>query len=414
MHLCHSQLKGNRLFRPLFLLVFCFSAFVGNGLLYAEGSVRVVLDQFGGLSAQRSDVAPLPRLAAEFENPRVLLLSVSDWQPHHRHVLVEIAQKTAGHVNLLVLCNDTAQIKETTKWLLEKGSEFPHVYFCEIELNTVWLRDFGPIFAQTETGAMALDFYYEGTRPKDDALPEKWCDRSDCQHVKVPWTAHGGNLMSNGQGLALSTNRIFIDNYIKFPKTGRKINPEQERRVLVVKELMKFCNLSQLVVLEPLQEESTKHVDMFTSFISKNDLLVAQIDPRRDPVNAKIMERNIIRLKRIKVDGEPLRVHPVPIPVRDGKAWSAYTNSIVARNLVLLPVYDSDPPHITRAAAAAYRRLLPKHRIETIDMTSMKKLQGELHCLSLHVPAFVPLPDRIYSFDNSQKAYYPQGLKPQP
>lgn len=80
----------------------------------------------------------------------MLLLSVSDWQPHHRRILVEIAQKTKGHVYVIVLCNDTFQIKESTKWLLEAGEDYPHVYFCEMKLDTVWIRDFGPIFAETE------------------------------------------------------------------------------------------------------------------------------------------------------------------------------------------------------------------------------------------------------------------------
>ncbi len=76
-----------------------------------------------------------------------------------------------------------------------------------------------------------------------------------------------------------------------------------------------------------------------------------------------------------------------------------------------MPIFGSDPPEMVVAAKAAYQRLLPEHTIETIDMSSMKQLQGELHCLSLHVPAFAPLPDKIYPFANAVEAYFPAQVE---
>ncbi|WP_246114812.1 agmatine deiminase family protein [Rubripirellula tenax] len=384
-----------------------FAVFGCVGAL-ADDSITMVLDSFGGARATRAHASPYPRLAAEFEPTRALLLGVADWQPHHREILIEIADKTAGHVNVMVLCNDTWQIKGTTEWLLESDAkDKSHVYFCEVPLNTVWLRDFGPIFSQTADGASVLDFYYEGTRPKDDSLPSIWSKRSGAEYVEVPWTVQGGNLISNGQGLALATNRIFEDNHITFPRPLPGANPEIERRKMVVDQFVKFCNLSQFVVLEPLTSESTKHVDMFTTFLTAEDVLVASLDPSRDPVNAAILNRNAQRLAEVNVGGRPLRVHRVQIPVRENMSWSAYTNVIIAGDLVLMPIFATDPPDMVAAAMAAYRLLMPGYTVDTVDMTSMKQLQGELHCLSLHVPSFAPMPDRIYPFVNSVKAYFP-------
>jgi agmatine/peptidylarginine deiminase len=374
----------------------------------ADDSIRMNLDAWGGASATRDGAQPYPRLAAEFEPTQVLLFGVSDWQPAHRQILIEIAQKTAGHVNVMILCNNTWQIKDTTEWLLEEPEAYSHIYFREIDLDTVWLRDFGPIFSQTERGAQALDFYYEGTRPKDDALPRLWSQLTGTKYVEVPWTIQGGNLISNGQGLALVTNRVFDDNHITFPTPMVGRNAEVERRKMVVDQLMTFGNLSQLAVLEPLQSESTKHVDMFATFLSSDDVLVAKLNLAADPVNAAILDRNAARLQAIKIGNRSLRVHRVEIPAREGTSWSAYTNAVIADDLVLMPVFRSDPPALVAAAIAEYRRLLPRHTIETVDMTSMKELQGELHCLSLHVPAFTTVPDMIYPFMNSVEAYFPE------
>ena len=396
----------NRIFA---IALFCF---LGNyPSSKADDSIRMNLDAFGGGIAIREDAKPYPRLAGEFEPTQVLLFGVSDWQPIHRKILIEIAKKTAGHVNVLILCNDTWQIKETTQWLLEESDTYDNIYFREIELDTVWLRDFGPIFSQTQAGAQTLDFYYEGTRPKDDELPRLWSRLTGTKYVKVPWTIQGGNLICNGQGTALVTNRVFQDNFITFPSPPIGQNPEVERRKMVVDELVKFGNLSQLVVLEPLESESTKHVDMFATFLSPVDVLVARLNPATDPINAAILDRNAERLRSIRVGDHPMRVHRVEIPARQGTSWSAYTNAIIATDLVLVPVFRSDPPALIAAAVATYQRLLPTHSVETIDMTSMKELQGELHCLSLHVPAFAAVPDNIYPFKNSVRAYFPKNAQ---
>lgn len=395
----------NRFFSILALVasVLCHQLATGDDL-------RLYVDQYGGLRAESPAQERFPRLAAEFETQRFLMFSVSDWQPHHQQILIEVAEKTADHVNLMILCDNLAQLRTTTAWLMKSSEELSHVYFSVKDIDTVWVRDFGPIFMQTSDGAAALDFFYEGTRPLDDRLPKVWSSDSKTSHVPVKWTAQGGNLLSNGDGIAITTTRIFKDNFISFPPGSSVRNAEIERRRIVVKNFVDACNLTSLVVLEPLQNEATKHVDMFASFLSPNRILVARIDPRYDPINAQILERNVMRLRNVRVDGKPLVVERIDIPPHQGESWSAYTNVVIANNLVLMPTFDRDPPAVLASAKAAYKRLLPGHHVDTINMTSMQNLQGELHCLSLHVPAFVPYLETLYTYSSARKTYFPRQL----
>ncbi|TWT79310.1 Peptidylarginine deiminase precursor [Planctomycetes bacterium CA13] len=349
---------------------------------------------------------PYPRIAGEFEPQRAMVVSVSDWQPHHAFVLQQIVAKTAGHTNVLVLCNNSDQLSMVVEWLLPNegdptrtdASPNSHVFFCEMEVDTIWMRDFGPLLAETETGTMSIDFFYEGTRPKDDALPAVWADRTGSRLETVRWTIQGGNLLNNGRRLALTTHRIFEDNRIQFPNPLPGLDPELERRKMVIEEFTKACNLTQLVVLEHLENEATHHVDMFATFLAPDHVVVAQLDPRLDPVNSAILERNAARLRRVKVDGKPMQVHRIVIPPREGTSWSAYTNVILANDLVLMPIFDSDPLDLVQKAKQAYQRLLPDHRVETVDMTTLKALQGELHCLSMNLPVFAATPDKVIDF----------------
>ncbi len=53
-------------------------------------------------------------------------------------------------------------------------------------------------------------------------------------------------------------------------------------------------------------------------------------------------------------------------------------------------------------------RWLPNRCVKIIDMTGMKELQGELHCRSLHLPAFAAVTGNIYPLKNAVREYFPE------
>lgn len=350
----------------------------------------------GILLASNANATRTDQIPAEFETQRALMVSVCDWQPHHRSILQQLVDATAGHTNLLILVRDADHRGEVREWLKEKPQSLSHLFFAMLESDTVWVRDFGPLFKRSGDEFKLLDFLYEGTRPKDETLPARYAGESGQSPTPVEWTVQGGNWLSNGKGLAVASTRIFKDNYIRFPSGSVTRDAEFERRQIVVDAFCKTCNVRRLVVLPPLQNEGTSHVDMFATFITPNDIVVAKVDPRTDPVNARLLDMNARQLAVIpNGDGETLRVHRINVPMRSGESWSSYTNIILANDLVMIPVYDSDPPAMVRQAKKTYERLLPKHTVKTINMTSMQKLGGALHCLTLNVPAKAPIPKRL-------------------
>ncbi len=348
-----------------------------------------------------------PRLPGEFEKPKAILLSICDWQPHNYGVLIDLIEKTRGHAELLLLFNDKNQsnaldqpnshdpLSELIKQLLLTGQEYPHLRFLNSNLDSIWLRDFGPRLAETKGGkAMVMDFFYDTIRPKDDEFPKLWAGVTGAAHNLVPWSIQGGNMLANGRGLAIATSRIYEDNRIERPGKDYLQN-----EAYVKQQLMRFCNIRQLVVLKPLEQETTRHVDMFATFLSSDLVLVAKLDPRFDPVNARILDHNAQSLSQTRIDdGRPLRVERIWIPPRRHQHWSSYTNIILTDRLALIPTYQSDSPAYIQEAIKKYRRLLPQHTVKTIDMTSMDRLGGSLHCLSCSIPSFAELPPGILTF----------------
>ena len=323
------------------------------------------------LDQQGKNDSLYPRLPAEFEKQKAIMLSLADWQPHNLSVLVELIEKTRGYVNLLILHNDKdrqdkePQINELLGLLAKSGNEYPHLRFLNINLNTIWLRDFGPMIAQTERGgATVVNFFYDTIRPLDDDFPKLWANVTNARHQDVPWFLQGGNLISNGQGLAIATSRIFEENRCLQDNqvfwAGKTVEEDEE---YVRQRIMKFCNIKELVVLKPLEQEQTRHADMFATFLAPDLVLVAKIDSQLDPENASILDFNAKVLAKVNMDGRPLRVERVWIPPRRGEHWSAYTNIILTDRLVLVPTYEHNPPRYLQSALQTYQRLLPHHQV---------------------------------------------------
>lgn len=339
------------------------------------------------------------RMPGEFEPQRAIMLSVTDWMPHHFDILTELVEKTAGHVDLLVFYEDRAQLTAAVSHLAKDEVNADHVTFSPMELDTIWLRDFGPRIAESPKGAISLDFFYEGSRPQDDRFPRRWAEESRIRLRTVRWTVQGGNLIFNGQGLGVTSERIFKDNAIQFPAQFRPRNPREEARRMVSDEFKRACNLNQLVVLEPLHAEITQHVDMFLTFAAPDHAIVGWLHPARDPVNANILNRNAQRLANVQVDGKPLRVTRIEFPTPQSRQWSSYTNIILANDLVLLPTFGSDPPALVAAARRVYQQAMPGAVVKTVNLDSMKALQGSLHCLSMPLPDFAPWPKTRYQYE---------------
>ena len=365
----------------------------------SRGPLRKIRER--EIDQQGNNESLYPRLPAEFEKQQAIMVSLADWQSHHLAVLIDLIEKTRGHANLLILYNDKNQQDEKPQIddlldLLEKsGKDFPHLRFLNVNLDTIWLRDFGPRIAQTESdGAMVMNFFYDTIRPLDDDFPKLWADATNARHNQVPWVMQGGNLLTNGQGLAIATSRIFEDNRLKRP--DKSIEEEEE---FVQQRLMKYCNIKELVVLKPLEQEQTRHADMFATFLAADLVLVAQVDRRLDPLNASILDSNAKQLSKVKVDGRPLRVERIWIPPKRGESWSPFTNIILTDRLVLIPTFKHDPPQYVQRAIQTYKRLLPNNHVATVDMTSMEKLGGSLHCLSCPIPSFAELPKDTMSFE---------------
>ncbi len=241
-------------------------------------------------------LAPAPinyRLPGEFERQGTLFLGCGELATFFPDVLADVVDAVRHRVDVAALVVDDAGRQVVVDILRKRGLPTDAVRYVETPHDTMWIRDYGPLFVRrTSDGqAVVIDTDYQRfARPRDDHAPHIVAAQLQVATVKAPVAMEGGNLLSNGQGVCLSTTVLLDCNQ----KRGYT---EDHVRDL----LREYFGAEQTLFLEPLVGEPTGHVDMFAVFANADTVLVGEYDPFVDPVNAALLDRNAARLARVRL-----------------------------------------------------------------------------------------------------------------
>jgi agmatine deiminase len=261
--------------------------------------------------------------------------------------------------------------------LAERGLSADTLRFLAVPMDTGWVRDFGPIFVCEGAGIFhAIDAAYDKPgREHDDSAAGAIADLFQAATTVTPLRWQGGNILSNGQGLLVTTTQSINANI----ECGYDVDT-------VTRFLRSRFGVQQIVVLEHLVGERTGHVDMYACFTSPQTIVVGEYDESVDPTNAAVLDRNAARLAEIQTSKGKLKVIRIPMPTNGDGVWRSFTNVVFANGTLLVPTYPDVDPSAGDRALAIYRRLLPGWKVFAVDVGSMARHQGGLRCVTLYVP----------------------------
>ena len=332
------------------------------------------------------------RIPAEVERQAALVIACQQMLREAPEVFVAIVAATRP-TPIIALVADADDHRDALALLKQAQAPSAGLRFLELPQDTMWIRDYGPCLAQQADGTQVLldADYSNRDRPLDDAMPLGLATHLQISSLPAPFCVDGGNLLANGQGLALATDKILESD---------PAEPRDEQSLAAL--LRDYYGVEQLVLLEPLAGEPTGHVDMFATFVAPNVVVVGEFDPAVDLENAERLNRNAARLAGLNTAAGPLRVARVPMPACDGATWRSYTNVVFANGTLLVPVYPGSDEQGRRRALATFAALLPDWRLAPIDARSIAAAGGGLHCVTMNlcglksIPAF-PRPIRARS-----------------
>lgn len=324
-------------------------------------------------------------IRAEFNPQSALLVGANELVRYHQSVFKDVARAAYGRIPIVGFVNDNDEAELGQSLLDEAGLPLDAVNFVKHPLNSMWLRDFGPLFTRWSDGEVHIihPTYVNPDpnekRPRDDALAAYVGKVLKLPVERMPLILEGGNLLSNGDGLMVTSTRV-VD------------RPENRHHSLQEIGLMlqKYLGCRTWVYLRPLEGEPTGHADFSVVFLRRNLVVVGRCDPAIDPVNAAILDEMAAKLSGLSTSMGPMVVERIPMPPRtEAGDWRSYCNVLLINGTILMPSFSGVDAAVEAEARATYARLMPNWEIVPINSDSLVRKRGVLHCIGITIPGHV-------------------------
>ncbi len=264
-------------------------------------------------------------------------------RPGMDEFMIDLIAAAARWTDVVVL-HDEEQLQTVSRVIAavsrRDAALLERLHFVPARVGTVWLRDYGPVFARDAQGRLCLlDSVYKDARfesrvlverqtqgadgpayrkmaadlakrRKDDTAPVylaqhlRQTGRPDARIVRPPAQVWGGDLATDGQG------NLFISTETLIMHGGKRDDLDAI--------LKKYYGAKSVTYLEPLPGPTVKHLDMFFTVVSEdtfflasydapylgagvygqylNDEIVRVLKRNEDRLRAKFPDRQIVRL----------------------------------------------------------------------------------------------------------------------
>lgn len=319
-----------------------------------------------------ADVSVLP---GEYEPVDRVLFGwhAGNWQ--YVRFFASYLRQVTPDARVLIAVEDQRERTILSASLAGEGVDLSRVGFVIHELDSMWIRDYGPMLVRTRDGGFrVMDLPYHIDRENDDAFPSRFALEERLPVTRPPLDMEGGHIQSDGAGRCVVTDDVLARNDLY------DYTEDDVRRVL-----RQFFGCRHLAIVPALFAEETGHVDVFAYVTGPARVIVGSYTPAQDLVNS----RRLNRAARLLRDAG-FEVTRIPMPDnRHRRVFRTYTNVLVLNHTVLVPTFRQERRH-ERRALRAFADAFPGRRIVPIQADGVMGLAGALHCTAIAVPPLRP------------------------
>lgn len=273
-----------------------------------------------------------------------------------------------------------------------------NIDFQIIPTNDVWARDNGPIFVINDQGETAItDWIFNGWGERfpfdlDDKVPECIGENLNLPVFKVPMVLEGGAVEVNGKGTFLATKTSIIDSYRNPDLTQKDIE----------NILSKYLGVNHFIWLtgagrgecDQWGDETDSHIDIVARFTNENTVLYNWTNNLSDP-RYKMLVKSHEELKAATNEsGKSITLVPLPLPEvhqtstmtdwrKSTLADAAYSNYLIANNVVLVPVYGHAND---QTALKIIQEHFPNREVIGIEVVALVEHGGAIGCVTQPQP----------------------------
>jgi hypothetical protein len=323
---------------------------------------------------------PVPegRLPGDFEPAQSVVLACHELvEGQQVKLLTELLEAADAKTPVVLLANGASQELTVRNLLTQLDADTAQLRFLRAAHDSSRIGHYGPLWIERPGGKPALidapRHLVELRGGKD--LVFDLAEGLDLPIARLAVYLSRGNLISSGQGVAITTTAMLDQN--------ADLGWDESA---IRQALRETLGITQLVVLRTLEGEPSGHVEWFAAFTSADTVVVGQADVRQDPANAAILDQTAGTLAEVEVEpGKMLKVQRIPMPPRRPGVWRSYTPVLFLSGKLLAPVYGGIDAAGQKQALETYAKLLPDHEIVPIDVASLETAGVTLRALALPV-----------------------------
>lgn len=282
------------------------------------------------------------------------------------------------------VCNSA---HETEARSVLSGLPMERITFYRVPTNEPWCRDHGPIFLTRDRDPRlaVVDWDYNAWGNKyppfdlDEVVPTRLAEILKLPVFYPHMILEGGSIEVNGSGALLTSESCLLN---------KNRNPNLSRHE-IEQRLRDYLGVSDILWLGDgiAGDDTDGHIDDLTRFVSERTI-VTVVEENRADENYEPLQKNLERLREMKIAGRKLDILTLPMPkkiIREGlRLPASYANFYIANTCVLAPTF-ADPDDET--ALSVLRQCFPDRRVIGIDCRELIWGLGTFHCLTQQQPA---------------------------
>jgi len=305
-----------------------------------------------GKDFQGNSPPPSPvRMPAEFETMQGVLIR------YPFGISYDIIAEMSEDVEVVTIVESTSEQNYVYTQYQSHGVNVDNCDFLIAPSDSYWTRDYGPWFVFNGDNEQGIvDHIYNRPRPNDDAIPIAFGNWQGIPVYSFPLEHAGGNYMTDGQGIAVSTDLVWTEN------SGYSHDQ--------IDQLMKnYCGIDNYMVVPDALGEYIKHIDCWAKFLSPDTIMI--IKPSTSHSHYQDFEEAAEFFEnQTSCYGVPYNVVRIYTHMSE-----PYINSLILNKKVLMPITGSQWDD---EAISSYETALPGY--EVLGFTGSWQSTDALHC----------------------------------
>ncbi|MCP4631912.1 MAG: hypothetical protein GY855_03220 [candidate division Zixibacteria bacterium] len=294
-----------------------------------------------------------------------------EWEPSEGVIIryplglpIELVVEMAEDLTIYTIVS-TGSYNGAVSYFTSSGVNMSNVEFIIAPTNSIWTRDYGPWFIFDGSDQFGIvDHIYNRPRLDDNDIPGVIGTDWSVPVYGIDLIHAGGNHMSNGLGMSMSTELVFDENPLK---------TESE-----VETLMSDYLGNDYTILSYIESGGIHHIDCWAKFLSPSTIMVKDV-PSSSSSYDLLNDRADYLSQQMSPWRRPYTVVRIYCPI-----GTAYTNSIILNNKVFVPLFGGGYATDDDAAMAFYEAVMPGYEI--LGYYGSWYSNDAIHCRTMGVP----------------------------